>query len=143
MKRQTHDFAASASGYFCRNRSLCRFSMTTMTSAQPRCPAVTLMRALSSVPAERTSHAGSLLKIVSAVRLRRRLRLHTKRIFVRSLTTSKISLVIFNQKTETSSYSRVQNYSKLLINCFHPQLHWNCKGNQHAKRGTLHRSGML
>ena len=48
----------------------------------------------SSVPAERTSHAGSFLKMVSAVRLRRRLRLQTNKILVRSLAASKISSVI-------------------------------------------------
>src|SRR5450755_2077997 len=78
-----------------------------MTSAQPSWPAVTLIRAPSSVPAERTSHAGSPLKIVSAVRLRRRLRLHTKRIFVRSLVASKNFFGIKSNDTRPLLVNRI------------------------------------
>jgi hypothetical protein len=41
-----------------------------MTSAQPIIPAVTLMRALFSVPADRASKPFVLLNIFSAVKLR-------------------------------------------------------------------------
>ena len=92
MKKHTHGFAANSSGNFCCNRSLCRFSITTTTSAQPSCPAVTLMRAASSVPAERTSQAGSPLKIVSAVKLRRRFRLQMNKILRRALVDMAIML---------------------------------------------------
>src|SRR4029079_18282521 len=57
--------------------------MHTIRSAQRSKPAVTTIRALGCVPADRKSNPGVPLKMRSAVRLRRRFRLQTKRTLMR------------------------------------------------------------
>lgn len=72
---------AVSSGNRARSIRPCRCSITKIASAQPRCPPVTRMRACGDTPAERTQYTRLFASSRSAVKLRIRLRLHTKRMF--------------------------------------------------------------
>src|SRR6185295_9670187 len=61
------------------------FSITKIMSAQDTWPAVTLIRAPGSVPADRACMPLTPSKIFSAVRLRQRFRLQTNKTFRQSI----------------------------------------------------------